>query len=123
VERIFRDEKKLSEIESGQADSDWQNEHLTFQWDERNLLVSLKGNFASTNETLEMSQGPSILRGISVQEGSGTDVLHIAEKRYEYDLDDQGNWTEHREIFMIRLGDYLFPSQGLTMRRIIQYIP
>jgi hypothetical protein len=76
-----------------------QKEHFTFQWDEQNLLVSLKESVDNThaNDT-------------------------ITEKRYEYTLDERGNWIERREILMIRQGAYLFPSPGENIRRTIKYI-
>lgn len=94
-------EKTLPELPEGDVRLDEENdqsfqqkEHVTFQWDERNLLVSVKR----------------------------TPEDAAAEKRYEYTLDAEGNWTERREINMMRLGSYLFPSEGSTIRRTIQYI-
>ncbi len=78
--------------ENGQMEK--RKSHLDFQWDERNLLVVLKENCDDA----------------------------VSEKRYEYTLDEKGNWTERREIIMIRRGAYLFPSEGLVIRRGIQYI-
>ncbi|MDR2899985.1 MAG: hypothetical protein LBV20_00495 [Treponema sp.] len=104
LERTFQVENDLSDAENNQFYL--QTEHLTFQWDERNLLVSLK----------------SILNNLDDSSSDETDENSIAEKRYEYTLDDHGNWTERREIIMMRLGSYLFPSDGLSVRRNIQYI-
>jgi hypothetical protein len=94
LKKIYREGYFSSDIEANQAEIDQfvpQNEDLTFQWDERNLLVTLKENFANT------------------------------EKRYEYTLDDEKNWTERREIIMIRKGDYLYPLEGAVIRRTIEY--
>ncbi len=88
------------------------NEHVTFQWDERDLLVSLKGNF---EDMIRETQDEN------ASDTSENAVFQIAEKRFEYTLDDQGNWTERNEILMIRQGSYLFPYEGLTIRRTIQY--
>lgn len=68
-------------------------ENFTFQWDERDLLVSLKGSLEPD----------------------------VAEKRYEYSFDARGNWTERREINMLRQGSYLFPYPGLIIVRDITY--
>ncbi len=94
LERIIQIEIDSSneDEESGQMET--RASHLDFQWDERNLLVVLKEN----------------------------DEDAVSEKRYEYTLDEKGNWIERREIIMIRQGAYLFPSEGLIIRRGIQYI-
>jgi hypothetical protein len=103
----------------GYFNSDVENEvipdpqHFSFQWDERNLLVSIKGNFAIDED-----------RNDDENENENSDSsaeYSIAEKRYEYILDEQKNWTERREIIMMRKGNYLFPSEGLTIRRTIMY--
>jgi hypothetical protein len=41
--------------------------------------------------------------------------------RYEYTLDERGNWIERREIRMIRTLDLLVPSRGVTIRRNLEY--
>jgi hypothetical protein len=42
--------------------------------------------------------------------------------RYEYDLDEIGNWIERRETRMIRDLGLLVPSPGTTFRRVLEYI-
>jgi hypothetical protein len=91
LERLMQTEYDPSHLEDNQIAP--QNEKLTFQWDERNFLVSVKG----------------------------IPDENIFEKRYEYTLDAEGNWIERREINMIALDEYLFPSEGETIRRTIQY--
>lgn len=110
LKRSFLPEIDPSLSEENQLES--RTEHLTFQWDERNLLVSLKGNF---EDMIRETQDEN------ASDTSESTAFPIAEKRFEYTLDDQGNWTERREILMIRYGAYLFPAEGLTIRRNIQY--
>jgi hypothetical protein len=71
-------------------------ESYVLQWDEGGLLVRLSG-----------SSGPG--------EGDLVDL------RYEYTLDERGNWTERREIRMLPHFGVLFPAPGVTVKRIIDY--
>lgn len=68
--------------------------NLSLQWDERGLLVRM--STASAGEIL-------------------------VDSRYEYSLDSQGNWTERREIRMVRAFGYLVPSPGYVVRRVLEY--
>jgi hypothetical protein len=113
------DEKNEDNNQSFQENKPFlQNTNRTFQWDERNLLISVKGNWDSTNQNFENT----IIDDQSEDSSnSNENKMIIAEKRYEYSFDDQGNWTERREIIMIREGDYLFPSEGKTIHRTITY--
>ena len=43
------------------------------------------------------------------------------EYRFEYTLDEKGNWIERREIRMIRQGGLLFSAPGTIVRRILEY--
>jgi hypothetical protein len=71
------------------------------QWDEQSLLARIQG-----------------YRGGEGGEGeAGGDW----DSRYEYTLDEWGNWIERRERIMIRGGDYLIPTPGTTIRRRIDY--
>jgi hypothetical protein len=67
------------------------------QWDERRLVTRLLGYPEDENAGGEW------------------------DARYTYALDDGDNWTERREIRMIRQGDYLFPQTGLFVSRKIGY--
>jgi len=44
-----------------------------------------------------------------------------ADYRYEYTLDEKGNWVERREIRMIRRSGLLVPSPGVTFTRVLEY--
>lgn len=72
--------------------------NYTFQWDERGLLVRFYGGPAGETE-------------------NGIDC------RYEYTLDERGNWIERREIRMIPRSGRLIPVPGRTLRRCISYVP
>jgi hypothetical protein len=69
-------------------------QRLTLQWDERGLLVR-----------------------ISPEEGRGE------EYRYEYTLDERGNWIERRERRMILQSGVLAPDRLTRISRIIEYLP
>jgi hypothetical protein len=45
----------------------------------------------------------------------------FAESRYEYTLDERGNWIERREIRMIRQLGLLVPTQGTVYKRVLGY--
>lgn len=72
---------------------------LTLQWDERGLLVRITRFPPSPEE----DQGE--------------------ESRYEYTLDERGNWIERRERRMIRQSGLLVPDRLTRIRRIIEYLP
>jgi YD repeat-containing protein len=86
--------------ESAAAESSVQaaelRERFSLQWDERGFLVRMTGAFEGGNE-------------------------EMADYRYEYTLDERGNWTERREIRMIRRFGLLVSGPGLTVKRIIKY--
>jgi len=68
--------------------------NFTLQWDETGLLRRLSG---------EDENGP------------------LLDCRYEYTLDDMGNWIERRETRMIRNLGLLVPSAGTTITRVLEY--
>ncbi|MDR2103066.1 MAG: hypothetical protein LBP42_03065, partial [Treponema sp.] len=71
-------------------------ESLTLQWDERGFLVRISGV-------------------------SGAEDEEPVDFRYEYSLDERGNWTERREIRMLRRFGVFFPGPGFTVKRLITY--
>ena len=69
------------------------------QWDEQNVLLRIRG------EDLQPEDG-------------------YVDYRYEYTLDERGNWIERRETRMISGGTgmgLLFPSAGTVFRRELEY--
>ena len=69
--------------------------NFSFQWDENDFLV----RFTEEN-------GPN----------------RIADSRYEYTLDEKGNWIERRETRMIRLDNgLLVPVPGSVLNRVLEY--
>ncbi|MDR2070391.1 MAG: hypothetical protein LBP81_03100 [Treponema sp.] len=68
----------------------------SLRWDEKAFLLSLSG----------------------IASGKDADPVDC---RYEYTLDEGGNWIERREIRMIRGLGLLIPSPGVTIRRILEY--
>jgi hypothetical protein len=76
---------------------------ITMQWDEGGSLVRLSG------ETGNMP-------GASPPEGGGR-----LDRSYDYIRDERGNWTERREIVLVRRFGYLVPAEELVLRRRIEY--
>ena len=68
--------------------------NFTFQWDETGLLVRLSGE---------------------------DDKGQLLDCRYEYTLDEMGNWIERRETRRIRNMGFLLPAPGTTIRRVLEY--
>jgi hypothetical protein len=69
-------------------------ERYSFQWDEAGRLTRLSARVRDESS---------------------------ADSRFEYVLDDRGNWIIRREITMTNLSGRLFPSPGAVVRRRIQY--
>ena len=72
-----------------------------FQWDAGGFLVRM----VPGNENVEEPGGSA----------------RPVEYRFEYILDERGNWIERREIRMIHQSGLLFPSPGTIFRRILEY--
>jgi YD repeat-containing protein len=86
------------------------------QWDERGLLVRLTGitrnagadtGAEANTEAAETTEADA--------EGRQLDI------RYEYALDERGNWIERRETSFARRFGRLVPQSNATIRRIILY--
>ena len=67
--------------------------NYSLQWDENGFLVRITG-----------------------ETGDG-----LVDYRYEYVLDERGNWIERREIRMLRRMGLLVPSPGITIKRVLEY--
>ncbi|AEF86224.1 hypothetical protein TREPR_1663 [Treponema primitia ZAS-2] len=78
--------------------------NYTLQWDERGLLVRL-------TEHAKPGSPPPVLP----ESASAGDI------RYEYTLDSRGNWTERREISLIRRFGRLVPGSEGVITRAINY--
>jgi hypothetical protein len=74
------------------------------QWDEEGSLVRLSG------ET-----------GTDTPEASSPDGEERFDRGYVYSRDEQGNWTERREIVLVRRFGYLVPAGEFVLRRRIEY--
>jgi hypothetical protein len=57
------------------------------------------------------------------ERGLLTRITGDLDSRYEYTLDARGNWTERREIPLIRSSGFLLPAPGPAVKRIILYAP
>jgi hypothetical protein len=74
-----------------------------------NLVTA--GNF-----TLQWDE-TGLLRRLSGEDDNG----QLLDCRYEYTLDEMGNWIERRETRRIRDLGFLVPASGTTIRRILEY--
>jgi hypothetical protein len=73
----------------------------TLQWDEQGFLVRLTG---------------------VVQDKTGADAgIQQLDIRYEYTLDQRGNWIERRETSFVRRFDRLVPGSNAAIYRVINY--
>jgi hypothetical protein len=75
---------------------------------EENIILSPEGNFY-----LEWDEEDFLLR-IRGDEP-------FVDYRYEYSLDEKGNWIERRETRMIRSFGLLVPAPGTTFTRVLEY--
>ena len=67
--------------------------NFTLQWDESSFLVRIAGEAG----------------------------IEPAEYRYEYSLDEKGNWIERREIRMVHRFGILVPTPGTVFKRVLEY--
>ncbi|MCL2069951.1 MAG: hypothetical protein FWH19_03065 [Treponema sp.] len=51
----------------------------------------------------------------------GENTAEFLDWRFEYSLDERGNWIERREIRMIRQEGLLIPAPGNSFRRVLEY--
>ncbi|WP_010261011.1 hypothetical protein [Treponema primitia] len=72
--------------------------NYTLQWDEKGFLVRMTGVLTGDSSAPQQS-----------------DI------RYEYTLDERGNWTERREISFARLFGRLVPNSETVIHRTISY--
>jgi YD repeat-containing protein len=73
----------------------------TLQWDEQGFLTGITG--------------------VSRDETGGEAEPQRIDIRYEYTLDERGNWIERRETSFVRRFGRLVPDSTGTIRRIINY--
>jgi hypothetical protein len=66
-----------------------------------------------------------IIRLTSIQKNASEEAVQEppVNYSYEYQFDQNGNWTERREIRWFELKGYLVPSLGTLVTRFIDYIP
>ena len=75
-------------------------------------IANSVGNFL-----LQWDANGSLVRTTGLEENENRSLDY----RYEYDTDETGNWTERREIQMVRAFDLLIPTPGNTFRRFLEY--
>jgi hypothetical protein len=95
-------------------------EDLPRYWDYRPAASDQEdaGALAPGAYSLRWDVKTSLLHGLAGQAGEGADSVDC---RYEYTLDEAGNWIERREIRMIRRLGLLLPSPGPIIRRVLEY--
>jgi hypothetical protein len=81
-------------VETGQAEPE-ESFHYSLQWDEAGFLVRIFGTAGDSGEFMDF--------------------------RYEYTLDEKGNWIERREYRMNRNFGLLAASRGTTVTRVLEY--
>ncbi|MCL2320427.1 MAG: hypothetical protein FWC45_10105, partial [Treponema sp.] len=72
------------------------------------------------NFSLQWDEEGSLVR-ISYRTASPGTFESPVEYRYDYTLDERGNWIERREIRMIRRLGLLVPLPGITFTRVLEY--
>ena len=75
-------------------------------------LGSSVGNFI-----LQWDANDALIRTTGLAENEGRSLDH----RYEYDIDENGNWIERLELQMVRIYDLLVGTPGNTFRRFLEY--
>lgn len=80
----------------------------SLQWDERGLLVRLLQSKAESADPESEDSDSEVSPG-------------FLDSRYEYILDERGNWIQRQEIIMTNAGDYLVPSMGPQISRVLEY--
>jgi hypothetical protein len=100
---------------------------FSLQWDEEGFLarISLSAGLFGTGAP---SPGPAAgekgeekpAEGAAEKKGEEA-IEGPVEHRYEYTLDEKGNWIERREILMFRRRGLLVPSPGELIIRSIEY--
>jgi hypothetical protein len=86
---------------------------FSFQWDEEGFLTRV-------SLSLSGADAPGEPAGAE-EAGESAGEETPADYRYEYTLDERGNWIERREILMFRRGGLLVPALGEPVTRIIDY--
>jgi hypothetical protein len=71
--------------------------HFYLQWDANDLLFRM------------------------APQSAGATAGQPAEYRFEYTLDERGNWIQRRELRMFPHSGYLFPAPGAVFQRTLEY--
>ena len=87
-------------------------------WERRPTEVSTAGDsFVTAGKFTLQWDEMGLLRRLSGEDDNGL----LVDCRYEYNLDERGNWIERRETRMIRDLGVLVPAPGTTFRRVLEY--
>ncbi|MCL2472471.1 MAG: hypothetical protein FWF26_02230, partial [Treponema sp.] len=73
------------------------------------------------NFSLQWDDGGSLVRITRELSGEVQSADDPVDYRYEYNLDEKGNWIERKEIRMIRRFGFLVPVPGITIKRTLEY--
>jgi YD repeat-containing protein len=99
----------------------------TLQWDEQGFLVRITGVSWDRIGTSLDGAGTSLDGTGTPPDGAGTPRDETAPEprqidiRYEYTLDERGNWIERRETSFVRRFGRLVPDTDATIHRVINY--
>jgi len=92
-------------------------EDLPRYWERRPANSNGEGNFS-----LQWDENGALLRISAADNPAETPPINSrVDYRYEYTLDERGNWIERREIRMISRFGLLVPSPGTTFTRVLEY--
>jgi hypothetical protein len=93
-------------------------------WERRPTEDSAAGEENATGDNLVTAgnftlqwDGMGLLRRFSGEDDNGL----LLDCRYEYTLDEMGNWIERRETRRIRYLGFLVPAPGTTIWRVLEY--
>ncbi|MCL2006687.1 MAG: hypothetical protein FWG77_01245 [Treponema sp.] len=92
-------------------------EDLPRYWERRPVDSSNMDENGFGNFVLQWDANDKLVRITGWEENENASLDY----RFEYDLDDTGNWNERREIRMVRINNLLVPSPGNRIRRFLEF--
>jgi hypothetical protein len=96
-------------------------DYLPRYWERRPAGITGRAEDGIGRYYLQWDQMGFLVRFVEEIERPDDAVDGLLDYRYEYCLDENGNWIERREIRMIRRFGHLVPTQGITIKRELEY--
>ena len=88
------------------------HDDLLRYWERRPLIGNKIGNF-----TLQWDKNDFLVK----LSGDGGNETGFVDYRYEYTLDDRGNWIERQELGMTLKDGLVVPTSLKTIKRVLEY--